>query len=192
MESKTFLDLLGTLISINYYGKDTSIKAGVCYKRKEVKLENSSMALLQPRLVTQFTEEKKMVQDAVWSFTRNDILPLVYQMESNRFIRWSPTIDARLVTSMFNNGFMRLVVSEDYNGANMNFTVTCITVKELSRIYIHLWHYSWMYKIRWASVLFGFGAVEHYKLNHSKILAKSQQSSSYRRYKLSMSLVDIL
>lgn len=78
--------------------------------------------------VTRFSEEERLVQESASSFAKNELKPLVRQMDEQQ------QIDSKVISRLFSNGFMALEIPEEHNGASLSFTSACLTIEELSRV----------------------------------------------------------
>jgi short/branched chain acyl-CoA dehydrogenase len=78
--------------------------------------------------VTRFSEEERLVQESASSFAKNELKPLVRQMDEQQ------QIDSKVISRLFSNGFMALEIPEEHDGASLSFTSACLTIEELSRV----------------------------------------------------------
>mmetsp|Transcript_41182 Transcript_41182/g.63460 ORF Transcript_41182/g.63460 Transcript_41182/m.63460 type:complete len:442 (+) Transcript_41182:77-1402(+) len=78
--------------------------------------------------VTTFTEDEEMTRDAVRTWAREELLPVVRDMDTEG--RLQPAI----LDSLFAQGFMGMEIPEDYGGAGLSFTSACLAIEEISRI----------------------------------------------------------
>lgn len=65
---------------------------------------------------------------AVAKFAREEIAPLVKEMEANE------KLDDRLLKALFDNGLMGIEIAEEYGGAGSNFMTSILAVEEISKV----------------------------------------------------------
>jgi alkylation response protein AidB-like acyl-CoA dehydrogenase len=90
--------------------------------------ESSSESSFPPSPVTSFTEDEEMIRDAVRAWAREELLPVVRDMDNEAKLR------PEIVESLFAQGFMGMEIEEEYGGAGLSFTSACLAVEEISRI----------------------------------------------------------
>ena len=78
--------------------------------------------------LTMFDEDERLVQETVRSWARQDLLPIVREMDDQGQLR--PDI----LQSLFDQGFMGMEIPEDYGGSAMSFMTACLVVEEISRV----------------------------------------------------------
>ena len=69
-----------------------------------------------------------MIRDATRAWARNELLPLVREMDSQS--AYHPSV----IPSLFAQGFMGCEIPTEYGGSEMSFTAACLVVEEISRI----------------------------------------------------------
>ena len=89
-------------------------------------MESSSRAEHLP--VTVFSEDETMTRDAVRQWSREELLPLVREMDQ------TSTMNPQIVQSLFQHGLMGLEVDPEYGGSGLSFTSACLAIEEISRV----------------------------------------------------------
>ncbi|MFS0644753.1 acyl-CoA dehydrogenase [Siminovitchia sp. 179-K 8D1 HS] len=74
-----------------------------------------------------FTEEQLMMRDMVREFAKNEITPVIEEMEAGKFPR-------AILNKMGELGLMGITVPEQYGGAGMDFISYIIAIHELSKV----------------------------------------------------------
>jgi short-chain 2-methylacyl-CoA dehydrogenase len=69
-----------------------------------------------------------MIRDAVRHWARDDLLPVVREMDDEARLR--PDI----VQALFTQGFMGMEIPLEYGGSGLSFTSACLAVEEISRV----------------------------------------------------------
>jgi short/branched chain acyl-CoA dehydrogenase len=78
--------------------------------------------------VTVFTEDETLTRDAVRQWAREELLPIVRDMDDKGAIR------PELVQSLFQQGFMGMEIPVEHGGSGLSFTSACLAVEEIARI----------------------------------------------------------
>lgn len=78
--------------------------------------------------VTSFTEDEEMIRDAVRSWAREELLPVVRDMDNEAKMR------PEILKSLFAQGFMGMEIDEEFGGSRLSFTSACLVVEEISRV----------------------------------------------------------
>lgn len=78
--------------------------------------------------LTSLTEEEKLFQSSVREFAREQIGPLVDEMDR------AGKFSQRLIRSFFDLGMMGIEIPEEYGGAGGSFFLAVLAVEELSRV----------------------------------------------------------
>lgn len=78
--------------------------------------------------VTVFTEDERMTQEAVRQWARQELAPVVREMD-NQSEYQTPILEA-----LFANGLMGMEIPEKYSGSELSFTSACLAVEEISRV----------------------------------------------------------
>lgn len=78
--------------------------------------------------ITQLTEDELMMKETVAKFAKDQIAPLVREMEANG------RLDDGLVKQLFDNGLMGIEIPTEYGGVGSNFMTSIITVEEISKV----------------------------------------------------------
>lgn len=86
------------------------------------------MASSQSGPVTVFTEDEKMTQEAIRQWAREELQPVVRQMDEEEHYQED------IVQSLFANGVMGMEIPEEYGGSALSFTSACLAVEEISRV----------------------------------------------------------
>ena len=90
---------------------------------------HGSPALAQAHVPLSFlTEDEQMMKETVAKLAREEIQPLVRQMEKEG------KIDEGLLKKLFENGLMGMEVPVEYEGTGCNFLTTILAVEELSKV----------------------------------------------------------
>ena len=77
--------------------------------------------------LTQLTEDEEAFREAVRTFARNEVAPLVQQMDA------AQEMDPQLIRQLFEMGLMGVDVPEAFGGAETSFFSAVLVVEELSR-----------------------------------------------------------
>ena len=84
---------------------------------------------LQHSPLTVFTEDESMIRDAVRQWARDELLPVVREMDEAAQLR--PDI----LESLFAQGYMGMEIETNYQGGSgLSFTSACLAVEEISRV----------------------------------------------------------
>jgi short/branched chain acyl-CoA dehydrogenase len=78
--------------------------------------------------ITTFTEDEEMTRDAVRAWAREELQPVVRDMDNEAKLR------PERLQSLFDQGFMGMEIPEEYGGAGLSFTSACLAVEEISRV----------------------------------------------------------
>ena len=78
--------------------------------------------------VTVFTEDETLIRDAVRQWARQDLLPVVREMDDEAALK--PDI----LQSLFDQGYMGMEVPPEHGGSGLSFTSACLAVEEISRV----------------------------------------------------------
>jgi len=81
-----------------------------------------------PPPVTTLTEEEQMVRDGVARFAKEELAPLVRQMDD------AGKMEPHIIQSCFDNGFMGVEVPEELGGSGSSFTAALLVVEELAKV----------------------------------------------------------
>jgi short-chain 2-methylacyl-CoA dehydrogenase len=85
--------------------------------------------LLQERPpITVFTQDEQMTRDAVKQWARDELRPVVRDMDNEGKLR--PHVLQRL----FEQGFMGMEIPTEFGGSELTFTSACLAVEEISRV----------------------------------------------------------
>ncbi|XP_076295037.1 short/branched chain specific acyl-CoA dehydrogenase, mitochondrial [Lasioglossum baleicum] len=80
-----------------------------------------------PGPLTQFSEDELMMKQAVSKLAKEEITPLVRDMEQKG------KIDEGLLQKLFDNGLMGIEIPEKYGGSGCNFMSTILAVEEVAK-----------------------------------------------------------
>ena len=83
---------------------------------------------MSPPPVTTLTEEEQMVRDGVARFAKEELAPLVRQMDD------AGKMEPHIIQSCFDNGFMGVEVPEELGGSGSSFTAALLVVEELAKV----------------------------------------------------------
>ena len=78
--------------------------------------------------VTVFTEDEMLIKEAVRQWARQDLQPVVRQMDDEECYQ------KHILDALFENGFMGMEIPEEYGGSGLSFTSACLAVEEVSRV----------------------------------------------------------
>jgi short/branched chain acyl-CoA dehydrogenase len=78
--------------------------------------------------LTVFSEDEEMTRDAVRAWAREELLPVVREMDHEGRLKHE------ILESLFAQGFMGMEIPEDYGGAGLSFTSACLAIEEISRV----------------------------------------------------------
>jgi short/branched chain acyl-CoA dehydrogenase len=78
--------------------------------------------------VTVFTEDETLTRDAVRQWAREELLPIVRDMDEECALR------PELVQSLFQQGFMGMEIPVEHQGSGLSFTSACLAVEEIARV----------------------------------------------------------
>lgn len=81
-----------------------------------------------PPPIESLTEDETAMQDMVRRFAREQIGPLVKEMDEQGGMPDS------LVRSIFDHGLMGLEIHQDHGGVGASFTSTCLVIEEMSKV----------------------------------------------------------
>lgn len=91
-------------------------------------VSNRNLGLMQPGPVTIFTEDEICIRDAVRQWSRQELLPVVREMDD------MGTYKPEIINGLFRNGYMGMEIPENLGGAGLSFTSACLVVEEISRV----------------------------------------------------------
>lgn len=78
--------------------------------------------------VTVFTSDEIMIRDAVRQWARQDLLPVVREMDTMGMYK------PEIIDALFQHGYMGLEIPPEFGGSGLSFTAACLTVEEISRV----------------------------------------------------------
>jgi len=78
--------------------------------------------------LTTFTEDERMIQETIRSWAREDLLPVVREMDEAGQLR------PEILQALFDQGFMGMEIPEEFGGSGLSFTAACLAVEEISRV----------------------------------------------------------
>eukprot|EP00980_Cylindrotheca_fusiformis_P000357 scaffold91_cov127-Cylindrotheca_fusiformis.AAC.17 len=78
--------------------------------------------------VTVFTDDEQMIREAVRAWAREELRPVVRDMDNEANLR------PEILRSLFEQGLMGMEIPEKYGGSGLSFTSACLAVEEVSRI----------------------------------------------------------
>ena len=78
--------------------------------------------------VTVFSEDETMTRDAVRQWAREELLPIVRDMDEEAALR------PEVVQALFQQGFMGMEIGVEMQGSGLSFTSACLAVEEISRV----------------------------------------------------------
>ena len=78
--------------------------------------------------LTELTDEEKLFRESVADFAREQVRPLVAQMDEKA------KFDTGIIRNFFDLGLMGIEISESLGGAGSNFFMAILAVEELSRV----------------------------------------------------------
>lgn len=81
-----------------------------------------------PKPLTEFTEEEKMLKEAVGKWAQEKVAPRVRAMDA------SAKMDKDVIQGMFENGFMGIEIPEKYGGSGMSFLAACLAIEEIAKV----------------------------------------------------------
>ena len=90
--------------------------------------EDTSMSEEKHRPVTVFSEDEQMTRDAVRQWAREELQPLVREMDDKG------QLDPKIVEQLFSHGLMGMEVPPEHSGSGLSFTSACLAVEEISRV----------------------------------------------------------
>jgi len=79
--------------------------------------------------ITVFTDDEQMTRDTVRQWAREELQPSVVRKMDDE-----SKLDPVVLTSLFQQGFMGMEISEDHGGSGLSFTSACLAVEEISRV----------------------------------------------------------
>lgn len=102
--------------------------ANAYYARSVSSDANSHAQLPHHGPVTVFTEDETMIRDAVRQWARDDLLPVVREMDDEASLR------PEILQALFDQGYMGMEIPTEYGGSGLSFTSACLAVEEISRV----------------------------------------------------------
>lgn len=78
--------------------------------------------------ITVFTEDEQMTRDAVRQWARDELSPVVRDMDEKGQLR------PEIIQSLFDQGFMGMEIEARHGGSELNFTSACLAVEEIARV----------------------------------------------------------
>jgi short-chain 2-methylacyl-CoA dehydrogenase len=78
--------------------------------------------------LTVFSEDERLTQEAVRAWCRQELQPVVREMDNACQLR------SDILTSLFQQGLMGMEIPEAHGGSGLNFTSACLVVEEISRV----------------------------------------------------------
>lgn len=78
--------------------------------------------------LTQFTDDERMTKEAVAKLAKEEIGPLVREMER------VGKIDDGVIRKLFENGLMSVEIPTEYGGTGSNFMSTILTIEEIAKV----------------------------------------------------------
>ena len=83
---------------------------------------------MTPLPVTHLVEEEAMMRDATAQWAKDELAPLVRQMDD------AGKMEPHIIQACFDNGFMGVEVPEEYGGCGSSFTAALLVVEELAKV----------------------------------------------------------
>ena len=78
--------------------------------------------------VTVFSEDERLTQEAIRQWAREELQPLVRQMDEQGHY------EKRILDDLFSHGIMGLEIPSEFGGSELSFTSACLAVEEISRV----------------------------------------------------------
>lgn len=78
--------------------------------------------------LTVFSEDERLTQESVRSWCRQELQPVVREMDNDCKLRND------ILTALFQQGLMGMEIPAEYGGSGLNFTSACLVVEEISRV----------------------------------------------------------
>lgn len=82
----------------------------------------------RPGPVTVFTEDERLIRDAVRAWAHRALRPAVRRMDD------AARLDPAVLRDLFDQGYMGLEISAAHGGSGLSFTSACLVVEEIARI----------------------------------------------------------
>ncbi|GJD11861.1 Short/branched chain specific acyl-CoA dehydrogenase, mitochondrial [Galdieria sulphuraria] len=82
----------------------------------------------QPGPCLSFSEDERLLKDAVRKISQTFIAPKVRSMDEKG------EMDAELFKELFGNGWMGLEIPVEYDGSGLSFTQACIVIEEIAQV----------------------------------------------------------
>ena len=89
---------------------------------------SSDFAPATPLPVTHLLEEESMMRDATAQWAKDELAPLVRQMDD------AGKMEPHIIQACFDSGFMGVEVAEEYGGCGSSFTAALLVVEELAKV----------------------------------------------------------
>lgn len=100
----------------------------ICSQKPVLKVLARSSSASHGPLLTNPTDEERMIRDAVRSFANDIVQPKVKEMDEHA------KLDAEVLEHLFANGLMGIEVEEEYGGSGLGFTSAIIVIEELAKV----------------------------------------------------------
>lgn len=105
------------------------LRRAPAFPRTKLPVVSRSFCSAAPRLPTNFlTDEELAIKDMAQEFSEREIAPRVQQMDE------SATMDPALIRELFSAGLFGIEIPEEYGGAGMSFTQSCIAIQETAKV----------------------------------------------------------
>lgn len=78
--------------------------------------------------LTQLSEDEQMFQEMVYQFAKDEVGPLVHEMDKNQ------AMNKGLIGKLFELGLMGVEIPEEFGGAEGTFFMSCLGVEAVSRV----------------------------------------------------------
>lgn len=78
--------------------------------------------------VTVFSEDETLTRDAVRQWAREELQPVVREMDEAAEMR------PEILSSLFAQGLMGMEIEPDHSGSGLSFTSACLAIEEISRV----------------------------------------------------------
>ena len=78
--------------------------------------------------LTSFSEDERMIQEVAQSWARQDLAPIVRDMDT------AGKLFPNILQGLFDNGFMGMEIPEHHGGSGLSFLSACLVVEEISRV----------------------------------------------------------
>ncbi|CAB9526529.1 Short/branched chain specific acyl-CoA dehydrogenase, mitochondrial (Partial), partial [Seminavis robusta] len=120
---------IASILRKNLHKNVTALSIGHTRSLSSIPSDDFNLELTEKTSpITVFTEDEQMTRDAVRQWAREELQPIVRDMDNEAKLR------PEILQALFDQGFMGMEIPAEYNGSELSFTSACLAVEEISRV----------------------------------------------------------